>query len=728
MKLIVNGETIPISQIEAEVQLLRPEYQKVFAHQTRQEQEEQLWEWAKENVIEKVLLRQMASNDARKIPQHQVEKAFPKLLAGHGGEQNFAQKYINEKAVETKIKQKVELQLKIERLINELCENLPRPTKKQAYQFYLKNKSQYISPEQVHAAHIVKNINAFKSESQAKKEILEIQNQLARGNSFETLAEEQSDCLENSGDLGYFPRGRLVQNFDDVVFSLKKNQISEVFRTEFGYHLAKVYDKKPAQLIPFEQIKGQIFSQLSEENRRARLEHFLDEIRQKANIEYIPPTVNEQKSESPQPKFANKKITPTHYAKQLPSILIKPTGPDCNMACTYCFYLEKQKLFAEKKVHRMNEEILEETIKQALQQGGREISFSWQGGEPTLMGIPFYQKVVELQQKYSRGQIVGNGLQTNGLLINKDWAQFLKKHNFLVGISIDGPEHVHNYYRKLSNGQKSWQRVIDNAKLLLDSQVNVNVLSVVNNYSVNFAQEIYAHHKTLGLNWMQFIPIVETDVHDCSRVAPFSVAGEKYGEFLIQLFDLWQADFTTEDLKTSIRFFDSIFFSYVDLIPPDCSLLKECGVYLVVEHNGDLFSCDFFVEPEWKLGNILEDNLLDILNSERQNAFGREKSNLSDQCKNCPWLRFCFGGCPKDRQRNPGDKNLSLFCQAHKMLFEHAHPTFLQIAEDWKRLHCGDNKSDQIRHLAKKGELKIGRNDPCPCGSGKKFKKCCGIA
>jgi uncharacterized protein len=407
--------------------------------------------------------------------------------------------------------------------------------------------------------------------------------------------------------------------------------------------------------------------------------------------------------------------------KGLSSVLVKPAGPDCNMACTYCFYLEKSELFTDTEVHRMNEEILEETVKQVLSQGERDVSFAWQGGEPTLMGLPFFKKAVEFQKIYGRGHSVGNGLQTNGLLLTEEWAEFLAEYRFLVGLSLDGPEHIHNTYRHLRSGKGSWSRVVDKAKLLLDKGVATNALTVVNDRSVDYAEEIYSFHKSLGLNYMQFIPCLELDPYNPSQAAPFSVSPEKYGQFLCKAFDLWLSDFDGDVATTSIRFFDSLFHIYVDLPPPECTLLRECGVYVVIEHNGDVYSCDFFVDPEWRLGNIMEKRLIDMLNSSKQARFGRQKAGLPQECQKCPWLRTCRGGCTKDRLHNPLNKELNFFCTSYKMFFEHAHTHFKKLAEEWKR-----KQKPQQPEPTTPPSPKIGRNDPCPCGSGLKYKKCCG--
>ncbi len=415
--------------------------------------------------------------------------------------------------------------------------------------------------------------------------------------------------------------------------------------------------------------------------------------------------------------------------KKLDSVLIKPAGPDCNMACAYCFYLEKSGLFPESRIHRMSDKVLEETVRQVMTQGQKQVSFSWQGGEPTLMGLSFFEKAVELQQKFGRGHLVGNGLQTNGLLIDEKWARFLRRYSFLVGLSLDGPEHIHDRYRLLRNGKGSWSRVVDKAKLLLDSGVEVNALIVLNDHSVLFPDEIYEFHKSLGLNYMQFIPCVELDSDDPGQVASFSVPPQKYGEFLSKVFDLWLADFKDELPTASVRFFDSVLFSYAGLTPPECTLHEECGVYVVIEHNGDVYSCDFFVEPNWKLGNVIENNLAALLNSEKQAEFGRMKAALPPECRECQWQIYCRAGCTKERLHNPQDRTLNYLCPSYKMFFRHADKRLSQMADEWRRqqMLAGIPRMMNLEPGAQTTQ-KIGRNDPCPCGSGKKYKKCCGIS
>lgn len=371
--------------------------------------------------------------------------------------------------------------------------------------------------------------------------------------------------------------------------------------------------------------------------------------------------------------------------KPLATLLVKPAGPDCNLSCEYCFYLGKAELFGPKKTHRMTEAILEELVRQAMHQAGREINFVWQGGEPMLMGLDFYSKAVDLQQKHGRGQTVGNGLQTNGLLIDDQWARFLRSYQWLVGLSLDGPRHVHDHHRKTRGGKGTWQRIEGSAKRLLDAGVAVNALVVVTDYSVRFAHEIYQYHKNLGLTHMQFIPCVEADKKDPNSVSSFSVASEPYGRFLCQLFDLWMDDFTGLTPATSIRFFDSIFYRYMGLSAPECTLLPECGNYVVVEHNGAVFCCDFFVQPEWRLGNVMESNLSGMLNSQKQWQFGRRKAYVPGACAHCRWLSHCRGGCPKDRLRGTGAKEQNHLCLAYKTFFEYSDERFRNLAESWKR-------------------------------------------
>ena len=409
--------------------------------------------------------------------------------------------------------------------------------------------------------------------------------------------------------------------------------------------------------------------------------------------------------------------------KPLQTVLIKPVGPDCNLKCEYCFYLRKSGMFDHSLPTRMSIKTLQEVVRQVMTQGQAQLSFGWQGGEPTLRGLPFFEKAVEFQQKYGRNQVVGNGLQTNGVLIDKNWASFLKSYNFLVGISIDGPEKIHNYYRTFKGGQGSWETTIKSAELLLNAGVAVNVLTVINDYSVDFPEEIYCFHKELGFDHMQFIPCIEQDHYNPHQKTSFSVSPEKFGRFLCDLFDLWQADFKNGQPTTSIRYFDSLLQCYLQSGTLECTHQESCGDYLVIEHNGDVYSCDFFVDSIWQLGNITSKRLIDMLNSSRQQQFGLQKTMLEDQCKSCRWLKFCYGGCLKDRLNNPNNDKRSFFCQSYQLFFEHADEKLSRLSKQWLQTLPPNMTPQKVASLSKN---KVRRNQFCPCGSGKKYKRCCG--
>jgi uncharacterized protein len=371
-------------------------------------------------------------------------------------------------------------------------------------------------------------------------------------------------------------------------------------------------------------------------------------------------------------------------SRPVTEVLVKPSGRDCNLACAYCFYSGAEHLLPGAKT-RMSDEVLEAMISQLLAQPVKELSVGWQGGEPTLMGIPFFHKALRLMQHYGRGKTVANGLQTNGILVDKHWAKLFADFHFLIGLSIDGPEHVHDHYRRDLGGKGSWRKAANSAKRLLDAGVEVNALTVVNEYSAKFPQEIYSSLKSLGLNFMQFIPCVETHPHNSQMAASFSLSGEMYGNFLCTLFDLWIDDFSNGVPTTSIRFFESLLFRYAGLPPTECTQSNECGSYLVVEHAGEVYACDFFVEPEWRLGNLRETPIVSMMNSVRQKEFGRLKAALHRDCLICEWKELCRGGCTKDRLRCTVDGNLNHLCSGFKMFFPHADVQLRRLADDWKK-------------------------------------------
>ncbi|MFO7560155.1 MAG: anaerobic sulfatase maturase [Desulfobacterales bacterium] len=407
-------------------------------------------------------------------------------------------------------------------------------------------------------------------------------------------------------------------------------------------------------------------------------------------------------------------------AKPLTNILVKPAGPDCNMRCGYCFYNCKTALFPESSRHRMSDSVLDEMIKQLMRKGSDRISISWQGGEPALAGLPFFQQAINLIQRYGSNQEVSNGFQTNGILLDRAWAGFFRKYAFLVGLSIDGSRHIHDRYRTFSGGRGTFSIVSDTAMMLLDEGVSVNALSVVNDYSVLYPEETYTFLRDIGLVYMQFIPCVEADAENPEKMAPYSVSPERYGAFLCTMFDLWRSDFIDGCPKTSIRFFDSLLFSYAGFEAPECTLQPECGNYLVVEHNGNIYSCDFFVEAGRLLGKIPGGDLASLLNSEKQIAFGRAKSRLPQPCSRCRWLNCCNAGCPKEREM-PGSIGKPYLCEAYKIFFHHADQEMRRLVRIWKSRPPGEE------FCTDRKPYKAGRNEPCPCGSGLKHKKCCAV-
>ena len=372
------------------------------------------------------------------------------------------------------------------------------------------------------------------------------------------------------------------------------------------------------------------------------------------------------------------------HQKPLTSVLIKPSGPDCNLGCQYCFYTGKAALFGPGTRHRMSRNLLETTIRQVMEQSPEHIAFSWQGGEPSLMGLPFFEVAVRLERQYGDGKLVGNAFQTNGLLIDDRWARFFCDNQFLVGLSLDGPEHVHDRYRRKTNGSPSWARVMYGVEWMWKYGVAVNSVSTVTRYSAEHVDEVYDFLKQTGFRYMQFVPVVE-ESDGTARLADYSVLPDQYGEFLVSLFGRWLEDFTPEGPTTFVRFFDAVFNKYAGLEPAECEMKQSCGTYVVIEHNGDVYPCDFFVAPEWRLGSLRDDTLVGMLNSPKQDAFGSAKAHLPTACLSCAWLKYCQGGCPKDRLRNPARNGTSYFCESYKRFFERADRQLRELACRWKQ-------------------------------------------
>jgi uncharacterized protein len=372
-------------------------------------------------------------------------------------------------------------------------------------------------------------------------------------------------------------------------------------------------------------------------------------------------------------------------SRPITGVLVKPAGADCNLRCRYCFYLKKTDLYPGGR-RRMSREVLEALIRRTMDGGAAVVSFCWQGGEPSLMKQRFFEDVVSRQRRFARpGQVAVNSLQTNGLLLDDAFCGFLARERFLVGISIDGPRDLHDCYRRTPGDRPSFDRVEAAVRALLRHGVDTNALVMVTDRTVGRVGEVWSSLRAMGLRHLQLIPCLELDPSDPSRLAGHSVRPDEYGDVLCELFDLWVADFSGGAPATFVRWFEALLFGYVDLPVPLCELCPVCGAEVVVEHNGDVYSCDFFVTPEHLLGNVLRDDLRTLLANEAQRSFGARKARLGEPCTSCPWIRRCHGGCPKDRDRDLGDHGRTAFCGAYRRFFEHADGTLRRLADDWRR-------------------------------------------
>ena len=361
------------------------------------------------------------------------------------------------------------------------------------------------------------------------------------------------------------------------------------------------------------------------------------------------------------------------------TLLIKPSGSDCNVDCEYCFYKCRAPEVGQGR-QRMTDEVLHKLVKDYMELRFPMSGFAWQGGEPTLMGLDFYRKAVEWQIKYGvSGQEVGNSLQTNAILLDDDeWGQFLHEAKFLVGISIDGPKELHDRYRLDLGGHGTWDRVMRAIDCCKRHDVEFNTLTLVNNLTAEHPDEIFDFLFDLGVRYLQFIPCVEVDPAT-GQIAEFSVSPKQYGEFMCRVFDRW---LKVGPDKLSIRDFDSLLSYCMGGRHTICTFDRQCSQYIVIEHQGDVFPCDFFVDPPWKLGNIFETPIEQLAASAKKKAFARKKQNLCNKCLVCRHLAVCRGGCMKDRA--PFDRdNLgreSYFCESYQRFFDYALPKLMQVA------------------------------------------------
>ena len=367
-----------------------------------------------------------------------------------------------------------------------------------------------------------------------------------------------------------------------------------------------------------------------------------------------------------------------HLARPF-SILVKPVSADCNLRCQYCFYLDHLHFYPDAAVHRMSDATLERLVASYLATDQPTYGFIWQGGEPTLLGLEFFRRVTDLQQRHGRpGSIVANGLQTNATLITEELARHLAEYRFLVGVSLDGPPAVHDAYRRTSAGAGTHAAVMRGIDRLRRAGAEVNVLTLVTAANVGRAREVYRYLCDQGFFFHQYIPCVEFDTQ--GRLQPYAVTGETWGQFLCELFDEWHPRDTH---RVSVRLFDSIVHKLVLGRPTDCTMDNDCRQYLVVEYNGDVFPCDFFVQHELKLGNIHTDPWERLRQSPVYAAFGQQKLNWPSTCAGCRYLDLCHGGCPRHRSVTGGAAEVqNVLCAGWKRFFQHAAPHLERLAAD----------------------------------------------
>lgn len=368
-------------------------------------------------------------------------------------------------------------------------------------------------------------------------------------------------------------------------------------------------------------------------------------------------------------------------------VLAKPVGASCNLRCKYCYYLEKSHLYRNAPARVMSDELLERFVQEYIQaQTMSQVLFTWHGGEPLMRPLSFYRKAVALQEKYAFGRQIDNTIQTNGTLLTDEWCEFFKEHNWLVGISIDGPQEFHDEYRRTASDKPSWQKVMRGIRLLRKHGVEWNAMAVVNDFNAGYPLEFYHFFKEMGAKYIQFAPVVErmaahsdgrhlaTLVDQECPVADFSVSPAQWGDFLCAIFDEW----VRHDVgQTYVEIFDCTLANWVGERPGICVYAKECGHAGVMEFNGDVYSCDHFVFPEYKLGNIRDKTLVEMLYGEQQRQFSCLKhATLPKQCRECEWEFACHGECPKNRFVNDryGNPGLNYLCSGYRHFYEHVAP------------------------------------------------------
>ncbi|MBI5118382.1 anaerobic sulfatase maturase [Candidatus Poribacteria bacterium] len=415
--------------------------------------------------------------------------------------------------------------------------------------------------------------------------------------------------------------------------------------------------------------------------------------------------------------------------------MAKPTGAVCNLGCQYCFFLKKENLYPGSNF-RMGDAVLESYIRQVIEACGEQsVTIAWQGGEPTLMGLDFFRKSIEYERKHLKsGVAIQNTIQTNGVLLDEEWLRFFHEHQFLVGLSLDGPRELHDAYRMDKTGRPVFDKVMRAVQVMHQHKVEFNILATVNAANADHSVEVYKFFRDeVGARFIQFIPIVERDNEtgfvEGNTVTERSVGPEQYGRFLCAIFDEWiQKDVG----RIFVNHFDAALASWAGAPSAICTTASTCGFAMVLEHNGDLYSCDHFVEPKHYLGNIMEQPLIELAASDKQHRFGLDKRDaLPRCCRECVVLFACNGECPKNRfcETPDGATGLNYLCAGLKAFFTHIARPMKLMAELLKQRRAPAEVMQMlaVEDARLKAKLaKAGRNDPCPCGSGLKFKRCHG--
>ena len=408
-------------------------------------------------------------------------------------------------------------------------------------------------------------------------------------------------------------------------------------------------------------------------------------------------------------------------------IFTKPVGAICNLDCHYCYYLQKEFLYPEAASFRMPDDLLEAYIVQQIDIAPEPvINFFWHGGEPTILGLDYFRQIVALQRKHQPpGRRISNGIQTNGVLLDEDWCRFFAAEGFGVGLSLDGPPELHDPYRVTKGQKPTHKQVMRGYRLLRQHKIPVDILCVVHAQNVHHPLQVYRFFKEIKAQYLSFIPLVEMQPTAAGGVSPRSVPAEALGEFLCAIFDEW----VRHDIgRIIVQIFEEAGRPARGQDHSLCIFRRTCGDVPVLEHNGDFYSCDHFVAPAHHLGNIRETPLLALLESPEQHAFGQAKwDTLPRYCRECEVRVMCNGGCPKDRIiRTPdGEPGLNYLCAGYKRFFTHCRPYVTQLAALWRAGQPLERLMHMVREADIKARPKAARNDPCPCGSGKKYKRCC---